>query len=289
MTCAVNPRCGYETERILKVAANPKRVLIVGAGPGGCSAAIYAKKCGHDVELWERNSHIGGNALAASMPVFKRDMEELLKYYKHMLDALGVRVRFMREATPENVAAYAPDHLIWATGGIPIRPASIPGINSAHVCYATDALENLAYIGKRVVMIGGGMVGCEAAAHLAITGKEVTLEEMAPTILQEPLFAQNKTMQLKWMSAAPLTIHEGTRLISIQNTSVTVERAGERFAIPCDTVCLAMGFRPSGELAKAYEDICPVSVIGDAAQPRKIMYAVADAMQAVLALDESVV
>ena len=286
VTCAVNPRCGYETERVLKLAVNPKRVLIVGAGPGWCSAAIYAKMCGHEVELWERSSHIGGNALAASMPVFKRDMEELLKYYKHELDTLGIRVRFMKEATPEAVAEYAPDHLIWAAGGIPVRPASIPGIGGINVCFATDALENLAYIGKRVVMIGGGMVGCEAAAHLGITGKDVTIVEMAPTILQEPLFVQNKTMLLKWMAAANLTIHESTKLVSIQSNSVTVERDGESFDIPCDTVCLAMGFRPSETEAEKYRHICPVTAIGDAAQPRKIMYAVADAMQAVLALDK---
>lgn len=285
VTCAVNPRCGFETERILKPAANPRKILIIGAGPGGCSAAIYAKQCGHDVEIWERGDHIGGNAMAASMPVFKRDMESLISYYKHKIDIMGIRIKFLTEATPETVAQYAPDHMIWAAGGIPVCPKSIPGIAGDNVCLATDALENRAFLGDRIVVIGGGMVGCEAAAHFALLGKEVSIVEMAPAVLQEDIFVQSRIMLTKWMEISKLTKYEETRLVSIQEHEITVEKDGSQFQLPCDTVVLAMGFQPNTDELKKYEKICPATAIGDALKLGRILNATADAFNAVMALE----
>lgn len=285
VTCAVNPRCGFETVRNLKIAANPCKVLVIGAGPGGCSAAIYAKQCGHDVEIWERSDHVGGNAVAASMPVFKRDMENLISYYKHKIDTMGIRVKFLTEATPEAVKQYAPDHMIWAAGGVPIRPASIPGIDGDNVCLATDALENRAFLGNRIAVIGGGMVGCEAAAHFALLGKEVSVIEMAPAVLQEDIFTQSRIMLTKWMEISKLTKQEGTKLVSIQEDGITVEKDGSQFQLPCDTVVLAMGFNPNTEELKKYEGICPVTPIGDAVKLGRILNATADAFNAVMALE----
>lgn len=280
-TCAINPFCGYEAERALKPAAQPKRVLVIGGGPGGCSAAIYAKLAGHDVELWEKQPHLGGNAYVASMPVFKRDMEALSQYYEETLPRLGVRVKYLKKADPESVREYAPDHLIWTTGGVPVRPASIPGILSDNVVMATDALKNLDLLGDRLVVIGGGLVGCEAAAHFALLGKDVSVVEMAPGILPEELFPQNRSAVMHWIEKSGLKKYEGYKLIAVEPDGVCVEKDGKQMRIPCDTVVIAMGFKPNSEAAEPYKEICPVSIIGDAAEPRKILYAVSEARDAV--------
>lgn len=280
-TCAINPFCGYEAERVIPPAAQHKRVLVIGGGPGGCSAAIYAKLAGHDVELWEKQPHLGGNAYVASMPVFKRDMEALSQYYEEALPRLGVRVKYLRTADVESVRAYAPDHIIWATGGVPVRPASIPGIFSDNVVMATDALKNLDLLGNRLAVIGGGLVGCETAAHFSLLGKDVSVVEMAPAILPEELFPQNRSAVMRWIDVSGLKKYEGCKLTAIDSEGVSVEKDGTELRIPCDTVVIAMGFKPNTEAAEPYREICPVNVIGDAAEPRKILYAVSEARDAV--------
>lgn len=280
-TCAINPFCGYESKRVVAKVPAGKRVLIIGGGPGGCSAAIYAKQAGYDVELWEKQARLGGNARVASMPVFKRDMEGLTQYYEHTLPQMGIRIKYLKEATVEAARECAPDIIIWAAGGRPIRPASIPGIFNDNVVLAADALRNLDIIGDKIAVIGGGLVGCEAAAHFALIGKQVSVVEMAPAILPEELFPQNRAAVMHWIDKSGLTKYEGSKLVSIGSGKITIEKDGSQSDVECDTVIIAMGFTPNTEAAEAYKDICKVCVIGDAAKPRKIMYAVKEAHEAV--------
>ncbi len=288
-TCAVNPICGHEIDGGIPKAKTPLRVLVVGAGPGGCTAALYAKQAGHEVELWEKSATIGGNAFAASQPYFKTDMHALLSWYKLQLAKAGVPVRYGREANHDNVAEWKPDRIIWAAGGSPILPKSIPGLDGYSVYSATDALRNLVDVGERIVMVGGGMVGIEAALHFDKMGKQVTVIEMAKKMLPQPMFKMNGDLLKKMMRESGITFRTSTKLVSVDSTrthtAVTVEGPEGEDTIECDTVLMALGFAPTSKIGETLSDICPVISIGDAVETRKILYATTDAYNAVLGLE----
>lgn len=285
-TCAMNPRCGFEDgSKDIPKATAPKKVLIVGAGPGGCMAAIYAKQAGHNVEIWEKGNCVGGNALNACKPYFKADMHRMIVYFEEELQRQGIGVKFYTEATPEAVKAFAPDHIIWAAGGKPIVPGSIPGLDSPNVYLATDALRDCCWVGDRVVVVGGGLVGVETALHMDMWGKQVTCIDMAKTIPSEPGFKMNDELMKKHMRESSVEFLPNTKLQKVEGDvlgcKVTVEAGEEVKTIDCDTVLLALGFTPTADAAEAYKAISPVTVIGDGAKPRKIIFAIEEAWDAV--------
>lgn len=285
-TCALNPRCGHEDGSIdIPPAVHPKKLLVVGAGPAGCMAALYAKQAGHMVEIWEAGGHIGGNALCACKPFFKRDMHRMIRYFERELLVHDIPVRFYTTATPELAAAYAPDHIFWAAGGRPIAPKAIPGLDCPKVYFATEALCDCCDVGDRVVVIGGRLVGVEAALQMDMWGKHVTCIDMARTIPSEPGFKMNNMLMRDYMACSGVDFRPTTKLVRIAGDaftcSVTVEHAGEQQQIACDTVLLALGFAPTAQAAAAFESVAPVTVLGDAQQPRKILFAVGDAHEAV--------
>ena len=286
-TCAVNPRCGFEDgSRDIPPAKIPLKILVVGAGPGGCAAALYAKQAGHQVEIWEKGLAIGGSARFAAEPYFKLDMHRLLNYLTRQLERCQIPVRLDTEATPEAVQAYHPDRLIWAAGGRQLRPSAIPGLDGPAVYPAAEALRNLCDVGDRVVVVGGGMVGVETALHLDRMGKEVTLLEMADRIPPEPGFIMNEELLQKQMRASHVVFRPETCLRSVESgldgSRIRAEFHGRQEEIPCDTVLLAMGAKPTAEQAlQDYRGICPVFCIGDSFGSRKIIDAIHDAYEAV--------
>ena len=215
-TCSVNPRCNYEDgSRDIPKVGRPTRVLVVGGGPGGCSAALYAKEAGCEVELWEKSAELGGNALTAAQPYFKADLHSLSNYYRTALLKAGIPVRCFTEATPELARAFAPDRIVWAAGGKPILPRAIPGLDSPNVYTVYDALKNLVPIGKSVVIVGGGQVGVEAALHFDKTGHQVTVVEMADKIMAQPMFPLNEQILREMINASGVTWLSGTMLVSV--------------------------------------------------------------------------
>ena len=288
-TCAMNPRCGHEGgDRELPKAAQPKKILVIGGGPGGCMAAVYAKQAGHTVELWEKSDHLGGNALNACKPWFKVDMHRMIRYFERELLTHQIPVRYYQEATPESVAAFAPDHILWAAGGRPIVPGSIPGLHLPNVNLATEALSNCCDVGDRVVVVGGGLVGVETALQMDMYGKTVTCIDMAKTIPSEPGFKMNDMLMKKHMDESGVTFLPNTKLVQVDGDmfgcTVTVATGEETRQLPCDTVLLALGFLPTADAAEPYRAIAPVTVIGDSAKPRKIVFAIEEAYDAVRAL-----
>lgn len=288
-SCAMNPRCGREDGSTgFPKAAEPKKLLVIGAGPGGCMAAIYAKQAGHTVEVWEKSDHVGGNALNACKPYFKADMHRMIRYFERELQMNEIPVRYYTEATPETVQAYAPDHIIWAAGGRPILPRSIPGLDCPKVFLATEALSNCCDVGDRVVVVGGGLVGVETALQMDMWGKQVTCIDMAKTIPSEPGFKMNDLVMKHYMDKSNVSFLPATKLLGVEGDlftcNVTVETAGVQKTLECDTVLLALGFLPTADQAAAYESIAPVTMIGDGLKPRKIIFAIEDAYNAILAL-----
>lgn len=280
--CAVNPFCAKEKDRKLAPAKSGKKILVVGAGPAGCAAALLAKGAGHTVELWEKQDRVGGRVLAAAAPYMKRDMQALVEYYHTQLLKAEIPVRFLKTADVESVKGFAPDVVIWAAGGKALMPASIQGLDMPHVCTAEEALRNTKILGNDLVIAGGGLVGIETALHFDRMGKKVTVIEMADTMLPKPPFAMNK-MQLEGMLAASGVVQmPKTKLLEVQADRVVVETEGELREIPCDTVLMAMGTKPTQESVKTLEGICPVYCIGEAAHgAANILTGVEDAYQTV--------
>lgn len=280
--CAVNPMAGFETLKVLNKAEEKKKVLILGAGPGGCQAAIAAAEAGHDVEVWEKQDHVGGNFHNACLPPFKRDGNKILSYYAIMMKKLEIRIKYCVEATKELVDGYAPELIIYAAGALPVRPKSIPGIHMGHVVTATDVLQNKVPVGKEVTIIGAGLVGCETAVVLAEKGKKVTLVEMADHVLPEPVFIQNAMMLNRLLNHTNITAKTSTKLMEIKENHVLVQCSEQEEDIACDTVVLAMGFVPNTDLYEALKEDYTIVNIGDSVKVRKVLDAVSEAYDAVL-------
>ena len=279
--CALNPFTGFESERKLQPTTTPKKVLVVGGGPAGCAAALMAAKIGHQVELWEKTSRVGGKAIAAAAPYMKRDMIRLCNYYNTQLLKSDVTLRLYTEASHGAVADFAPDIIIWATGGRILAPKSIPGIDGDNVYSCEKALKNLVPVGKRVVIAGGGQVGIEASLHFDHNGHDVTVVEMADQMMPDPPFQQNENILREMMANSRASYLTNTKVVEITPEGVVVENAGGKQVIPCDTVLLAMGYIPDSLDSEAYTDICPVIPIGDSVKCRDIMNATREAYEAV--------
>ena len=217
-------------------------------------------------------------------------MHRMIRYFERELLVHDIPVRFYTTATPELAAAYAPDHILWAAGGRPIAPKAIPGLDCPKVYLATEALCDCCDVGEHVVVIGGGLVGVETALQMDMWGKHVTCIDMAKTIPSEPGFKMNDMLMRDYMARSNVDFRPATKLVRIDGDaftcSVTVEHAHEQQQIACDTVLLALGFAPTAQAAAAFEAVAPVTVLGDAQQPRKILFAVSDAHEAVRKLSD---
>lgn len=272
--CSVNPLCYAEdTFQLPEKSDVKKSVLVIGGGPGGMSSAIAAAKRGFDVEIWEKSSRLGGNLWAAGLPTFKHDVLRLITYMERQVLKLGVKVVLNKEATAEAILGGKYDKVILATGSTPIMPP-IEGIETAAT--AIDYLLGLKKPGKKVVVIGGGLVGCETAAYMKESADEVTIIEVLGDILATADHCLNNDQALRTMiKERNIEVVANARVTKITPNSISYAKDGKEYVVECDTVIVAAGFRSNNQLEKALEDkIENLTVIGDAEAPRKIINAV---------------
>ena len=261
--CILNPTLGFEGEIKEEKAARPKKVMVIGAGPGGLEAAVSAAQCGHLVTVYEKERWAGGQFRLGSVPPGKGEIASFICWQMHELEKQKVPVFLETEVTKELVEQERPDVIIAATGAKPVIPP-IPGVEREFVVTAQDVLGGKVNIGSRVVVIGGGCVGAETANYLVSNMKKVTLIEQLPEI------ASDEVLVPRWDLLADLEknkvdICTETRVKEIKDGAVMLsgKQSGEILA---DTVVLSVGSRPETALAKELKERgYDVRVIGDAA------------------------
>ena len=285
ITCAMNPCVGREAE--LVPAEVQKKVLVIGGGPGGMYAAMMCAKRGHDVILLEKNSELGGHFLVASYPPAKGEIAPAIRSLIVRCREAGVDIRLGVTVTSELVGELKPDAVIVATGSVPLI-LPIPGLADCGYVNAEDMLTGKYNVGKKVLIVGGGMVGAEAAEHLAERGHDCDIIEMKPVVGEDIMPEPRKYIMasLEHHKVGQFTnarvgefFTDGVAYTSTLDGS-THELRGY------DSIVLAMGYRSNNTLSAELEKLVPqVIVIGEARQaPGNSMLATGDALNAALAI-----
>ena len=286
--CQVNPNMGINlTAARERYAGNTHRILVAGGGPAGMEAAIYAARFGHHVTLIEKKDRLGGLLNHSEYDPKKEDLRNFRDYLVHQSEKWVSDIRLNTEITPELVRRLHPDEVIMAVGARPAKPR-IEGIDGPNVFDAFSAYQNAgSFSGKDIVIIGGGLAGCELAILLARNGCSVKLVEMSNHI-GDPV---------NWRHTLPMMkVIKGMKNLEcrLQSTVVRVNKdfaviknlsTAEETNVKCDTVVYSTGLRPRTDLLEEIERIpgvLNVISIGDCSKPGKIMNAVQSGYYAAL-------
>ena len=266
--CLVNPMLGREKEMAFVPALQPKKIIVVGGGPGGLNVAWVAAKRGHEVDVYEKRGELGGQLLPGSIPGHKAELRTLIQFQKKQAEIFGVKCHLNIEVSAEDIKALNPDVVILATGSLPALPA-VEGIDKDIVLSFEDVLNGGSFDFKSVVIVGGGPTGLELALHLSEHGISVTVIEMLPQA-GKGLEAMTKKIILTRLKENNVAISTDTRLLKIEdNGAVVANRDNQELFIEADKVVIAIGTRPNTRL---YDQIktfgFEIHQIGDCLEPR---------------------
>ena len=282
ITCAVNPCVGRECE--LTPAPEKKRVTVVGGGPGGLYAAWACAVRGHQVTLVEKANELGGNFRIAAYPTGKGQLTEAIRSMIVKCQQAGVDLRCGVEADEILLRSLAPDAIILATGSTPLI-LPIPGLSNCGYVTAQDMLDGKAQMGKRVLVVGGGMVGCEAAEYLAERGHQVAVIEMKDVIAAD-VTPENRRYMFENFEENHVLLRPGAKVTQFYADGVDYALAdGTSGSLRgYDNIVLAMGSRSNTALKETAEKVAgQVLVIGEAAKaPGNAVLATGDALEAAL-------
>jgi 2,4-dienoyl-CoA reductase-like NADH-dependent reductase (Old Yellow Enzyme family)/thioredoxin reductase len=272
-TCVLNAAVGKEEEFRFKPAQRTKKILVIGGGVGGMEFARISALRGHHVSLYERNSELGGQVLMGSVPSYKYELKNIVPYFRHELQRLGIDLHLEEEVTESIVDNMAPDTVCIATGSTSALP-NIPGIKSKNVVLATDVLSGKATVGDQVAILGGGEIGLETGYHLAEQGKKVTIIEQMKKVGTEMIPAFNSYVRHKFAEFGGKLI-TSAKVTEIKEDGAFYEKDGERSQEKADTVVIALGTVPNTILVDSLRKRIPETyVVGDAAKRGKIMDAI---------------
>jgi 2,4-dienoyl-CoA reductase-like NADH-dependent reductase (Old Yellow Enzyme family)/thioredoxin reductase len=269
--CTVNAMCGRERRSKIQPARKPMKVVVVGGGMAGMEAARVAALRGHEVALFEGSDTLGGQVKLASMIPYKEEFIHLIRYLETQLNKLGVVVNLRHEATPESVLAMKPDAVVIATGSRQLIP-QIPGIDKSNVFLARDIIAEVADIeGERVVVAGGGLVGCDTALFLSVKKRKqvIMIEQFTFEEVGFEPYDMNHMDLMKMLDEKNVQIMVETKVMEITNSGVKVmTKTGESREVQADAVVVSLGAVARTDLAWALKGKGPqVHVIGDASRP----------------------
>ena len=255
--CALNPETMQSKRYRIKPAKKVKRVAVIGGGIGGMESAILLAKRGHKVTLYEKTDKLGGVFVAASAPSFKEKDRQLIKWYIREMSKYPIDVRLNTEI--EDVKSIDADEFVVATGA---KPNKIFVAGSDRAVEAIDYLLGNKEVGDSVVVVGGGLTGCEIAYDLFLKGKTPIIVEMQEDLVTTPGICLANTSYLRdFFKTNRVETHLETRVSSINEGAVTlIDKEGKSFDVKCDSVILSVGYTPA-PLAKKYGKI---HVVGDA-------------------------
>ena len=280
--CTVNPLIGRECEGTdVLPAARKKKVVVAGGGVGGMKAAITAAQRGHQVILLEKTGELGGILKSEQALPFKYEMYQLGLTFARQMEKEGVEVRLNTPATPELLEQLAPDALILAVGSSPIVPP-LPGIDGDNVVVVNNYYLEQEKVADTVVVLGGGLAGCECAVHLGMEGKQVHLVEMRDSlavdcnIRHRPILMQQVDKYT--------TVHTGLQGLRVTEEGlVCKDGKGNEVLIPGKTVICAVGQRSNRDTVNELRGCAPfVREIGDCARVSNITNAVYQGYHAAL-------
>ena len=296
--CIGNPRAGFEGERRIEKAAVPRRVMVVGAGPGGLEAAVTAATAGHKVEIYEKSADIGGQLWMAGAPPHKREILEFIRYYTAMIHKFQIPLHLNSTVDMNMIRQKQPDFVLIAEGAEALIPP-IPGAMDPDVLNAWDVLRNNPPLGKRVAIIGGGAVGLETALFVAAKGtispeilyflftyeaesverlrglmfrgaSRVTVFEMLPKAGKD-VGKSTRWILTDNLKRYGIKVNTSTKVSSICQGTITCERDGISSQEVFDTVILASGSRPLQQLSNEIATLgIPYATVGDCIRPGKI-------------------
>lgn len=269
--CSINPKVGREGETYAETT--PKKVFIVGSGPAGMESALTAVKRGHSVWIVECSNNPGGQLKLAAAPPYKADISKMMTFYQSQLKNNDIKISLNTEVTPDLISRERPDVIIIATGSSPIIP-DFPGVQGEKVMSTPDILSGKKETGDSVVIVGGGMIGCETAELLASRGKKVTVLEMLDRMAND-VGPSNRWVLLMRLKKAGVRTETKARVLEIKGREVIVSRDGKLESFSGDSIVIAVGMKSSKGLAGQFQgSAASIHVIGDASSPRRIKEAI---------------
>jgi NADPH-dependent 2,4-dienoyl-CoA reductase/sulfur reductase-like enzyme len=282
--CAVNPEAGNESRLKISKSDQPKKVWVIGGGPGGLKAAEIAALRGHEVTIFERSNNLGGRMRIAAIPPKKSVLNDFLDYLEKRVNELGVTLELGKKFNVEMVKTNKPDAVIVASGATPLFP-NWKGIEVSGALSVDAVLSGRGNVGRRVLVIGAGGVGAETADYLSERGNEVTLIEMLEEIASD-LVTHLKYYLSKRLIEKGVTILTSTKVKELgQGYALVEDASGTRKIEGFDTIVLAVGSKSDDSVSKDLEGKVPVlHVIGDASKPREALEAVYEAEEVALTI-----
>jgi 2,4-dienoyl-CoA reductase-like NADH-dependent reductase (Old Yellow Enzyme family)/NADPH-dependent 2,4-dienoyl-CoA reductase/sulfur reductase-like enzyme len=285
--CTVNPEAFFFDKKVLESKPTASReVVVIGGGVAGMEAAIVAADRGHKVTLYEKEKTLGGLLKFADSDEYKGDLKGFKDLMVRRVGKRGkIKVVTGKDFTPQDLAAIQADALVLAVGSTPVKPP-IAGIENA--VRALDVYASPAQVGKKVVMVGGGLVGSEAGLHLAKNGREVLIVEMVDKVAPDS-YPMHRIALVHEMDKM-LSYRTGLKVTSIAKNGVkTVDGEGKEEFLPADTVVYALGMRANRKETEALRNVAkvrnlPVYEIGDCVRAAKVYDAIREGYLAAMAI-----
>jgi 2,4-dienoyl-CoA reductase-like NADH-dependent reductase (Old Yellow Enzyme family)/NADPH-dependent 2,4-dienoyl-CoA reductase/sulfur reductase-like enzyme len=282
--CAINPEAFYFDDKVLKSKPMSSRnVLVIGGGIAGMEAAVIAADRGHKVTLMEKSETLGGLLRFADRDAYKADLGKFKSVMARRVEKRKIKVVLGKECTPADLRSFKADAVIVAVGSSPIVP-QIPGIE--HAMQAIAVYDAPGMVGKRVVMVGGGLVGCEVGLHLAKNGRAVTVIEMLDEVAQDA-YRMHRVALIQEMDKQ-LAYQTGLKCTAIAPNGVkAVNKENKEEFLPADTVVYAVGMianKEAAEKLRAAAKDATVYEIGDCVCAAKVYDAVRQAFIAAMSI-----
>lgn len=287
VACTVNPSFELENEENLKPAAQKKNVLVIGGGCAGMEAAYVAKKRGHHVVLCEKTDQLGGLLNAASVPIGKQDLTKVTKYMRKRLEKEQVEIRYQCTVTKEMLESEFKDYeVIAGTGADPVVIQSFTGFKQWMT--ADDILTGKAFPGRKIVIIGGGSVGCETADYLApvvhdlfVRNREITVLEMAKGVMMAES-GPGRSLLVQRMMKKGIQMICGAKVEKVETDKIYYTKNGTEYCIDdADTLVFASGYRTNPAVEEMLKEAgAAYHMIGDAAKVGNIKEAISQGYEA---------